>query len=156
MLSSGPSASSCPCVGIAALGGGNLSVSGLYTTYAYRSLIKSLSWRAVELPLAAELNRQVDRLQIDLAELRGLQTGGFSSVSAAPGSLRIRMIRDQFRLDLDEVDQTLCRYRSQLEHSASSQPKIADNHPEWSTVHKIEAAADACVKPIATTTGCWT
>lgn len=119
-----------------------LSSSGLYTTYAYRSLIKSLSWRAVELPLAAELNRQVDRLQIDLAELRGLQTGGFPSVAGAPTSLRIRMIRDQFRSDLDEVEHTLCRYRSKLENSASSQPKIGDNHPEWSTVHKIEAALE--------------
>ncbi len=119
-----------------------LSSGSLYTTYAYRSLIKSLSWRAVELPLAAELNRQVDRLQIRLGELRGLQAGGFPTVSGQRTSVRIRMIRDQFRADLDEFEQTLCRYRNQLEHSAPSQPKIADNHPEWSTVHKIETSLE--------------
>ena len=38
---------------------GILAVSGLYTTYAYRGLAKSLSCRVRELPVAAELSRQV-------------------------------------------------------------------------------------------------
>ena len=32
-----------------------LSSSGLYSTYAYRTLVKTLSWRVSELPLAAEM-----------------------------------------------------------------------------------------------------
>ena len=40
-----------------------LSSSGLYTTYAYRSLVKSLSARVVELPVAAELAENVGTSQ---------------------------------------------------------------------------------------------
>ena len=42
-----------------------LASSGLYTTYAYRNLVKSLSWRVSELPLAAEVNSHVNKLRID-------------------------------------------------------------------------------------------
>ena len=119
-----------------------LSSSGLYTTYAYRSLVKGLSWRAIELPLAAELNRQVDDLQIQLSELRGLHAGSFPNPDALKIPLRVRMIRDQFRADLEELEQTLGQYRTQLEHNIPSKSAIADNHPEWTTVHKIESALE--------------
>lgn len=117
-----------------------LSSSGLYTTYAYRSLAKSLSWRASELPLAAELSRQVDDLQNRISELRGLQAGRFPAREADRTPLRVRMIRDEFRADLGEVEDTLARYRDQLEHNVPIKSKIADTHPEWSTISKFEAA----------------
>ena len=50
-----------------------LSSSGLYTTYAYRNLVKSLSWRVSELPLAAEVSSHVSDLRVTLSELRGLR-----------------------------------------------------------------------------------
>ena len=52
-----------------------LSGSGLYTTYAYRSLVKSLGWRVSELPLADEVNGHVSNLRVTLSELRGLRAG---------------------------------------------------------------------------------
>ena len=42
-----------------------LSGSGLYTTYAYRALVKSLGWRVGEFPLADEVNGRVDDLSRD-------------------------------------------------------------------------------------------
>ncbi len=50
-----------------------LSGSGLYTTYAYRALVKSLGWRVCEFPLADEVNGHVDNLRATLSELRGLR-----------------------------------------------------------------------------------
>lgn len=117
-----------------------LSGSCLYTTYTYRSLVKNLSWRAVELPLAAELSRQVGDLRITLGLLRGLQDRSFPGTDPDRLPLRIWGIRDQFRSQLDEVEQTLSQYRRQLKDKVRDHSRIADTQREWQTVHKIEAA----------------
>ena len=59
-----------------------LSGSGLYTTYAYRALVKSLGWRVCEFPLADEVNGHVSNLRATLSELRGLRAVG----GADPGT----------------------------------------------------------------------
>ena len=117
-----------------------LSSSGLYTTYAYRSLVKSLSWRAIELPLAAELSRQVADLRMTLSELRGLRTNSFPAAERDWVPLRTWMVRDRFLGELGDVDAVLADYRKSLEHKARDGLSIADTQPEWETVHKIEAA----------------
>jgi len=117
-----------------------LSGSGLYTTYAYRSLVKGLRERAVELPLAAELSRQVADLRITLSLLRGLRESKFPD--AEPGQMprRVLTLREQFRTELERVEETLSEYRTQLEHKARDDSRIADNQPEWETVRKIDDA----------------
>ena len=67
-----------------------------------------------ELPLAAELSRDVSNLRITLSELRGLRVNTFPDTHRDLVPMRVRMARDQFRSELDEVDQTLARYRDQL------------------------------------------
>lgn len=121
-----------------------LSSSGLYTTYAYRSLVKSLSWRAIELPLAAELNGQVADLQIRLGELRGLRAGNFPVLPGGPLPLRAEVLRQQSQVGLDGVEQTLSRYRRQLEQEEGipDRTPMADNRPEWTTVFRIEQTLD--------------
>ena len=49
-----------------------LSSSGLYSAYAYRTLVKTLSWRVSELPLAAEMSAHVADMRVTLCEVRGL------------------------------------------------------------------------------------
>ncbi len=118
-----------------------LSSSGLYATYAYRSLAKGLSWRAVELPLAAELSRQVAEVRMTLSELRGLRASSFPpSDDQLHVPSRAWMVRDHFRSGLDAVDATLADYRKALERKVRDGLPIADNQPEWETVHKIEIA----------------
>ena len=77
-----------------------LAGSGLYTTYAYRSLAKSLSARVKELPVAAELSRQVSDLRLVLNELDGLRTGRFLSVDVP---VEVRKLGDRFRSGLIDV-----------------------------------------------------
>ena len=48
-----------------------LSSSGLYSAYAYRTLVKTLSWRVSELPLAAEMGAHVADMRVTLTEVRG-------------------------------------------------------------------------------------
>lgn len=117
-----------------------LSSSGLWSTYSYRSLVKSLSWRSVELPLAADLTAQVGDLRNMLSELRGLRAGSFSHVGADRHPIQIRMVRDQFISSLDETTETLDSYRQQLQHKLQDGGTIADTQQEWQTVHKLDTA----------------
>jgi hypothetical protein len=106
---------------------GILSSSGLYATYAYRELAKSLSWRVVELPVAARLSRDVADLRITLSELRGLSAASFPETGPHLTPLRVRMVRDQFRIKLETVEDTLGQYRDQLQHKMRGGSRIADN-----------------------------
>ncbi len=115
-----------------------LSSTGLVATYAYRNLVNSLSWRVSELPLAAELSRHVSDLRITLGELRGLRVNTFPDTHRNLVPMRVRMVRDQFCCQLDEVDQTLLRYRNQLDSEMRADPRISNNQQERDTVRKIE------------------
>ena len=117
-----------------------LSSSGLYTTYAYRRLVKSLSWRAVELPLAAELSRQVGACRITLGQLRGLRARPWPSSKSELAAAQMPMIREQLRNEINEVNRTLSRYRMQLEHQILEGFPIADKASERRTLHEIEEA----------------
>jgi len=119
---------------------GILAGSGLYATYTYRSLVKNLSWRAVELPLAAELSQQVGDLRIMLGELRGLRGRRFPHADPDGMSLRAWMVRDEFAAELADVESTLKEYCRQLDCRIRDGSPIADTEQEWETVHKIEAA----------------
>lgn len=119
---------------------GILTGSGLYATYTYRSLVKNLSWRAVELPLAAELSQQVGDLRIMLSELRGLRGRRFPHAEPDGMSLRAWMVRDEFAAELADVEYTLQEYCGQLDSRIRDGSPIADTEQEWETVHKIEEA----------------
>ena len=114
-----------------------LSSTGLLTTYAYRDLVNSLSWRVKELPLAAELSRHVSDLRITIGELRGPRLNTFLSSRSDPASMR--MVREQLGSQLDQADQTLMRYRDQLASEARADVSISDHEREEETVHKIES-----------------
>ena len=127
-------------LGLLVLAVGALSRNALYTTYAYRDLVKSLSARVAELPVAAELARHVGELRITLSELRGLRAATFPGTWADRMPLRVRMVRDQFRLQLDHVEKTLMKYRTRLEYKLETDSLMADNQREWRTVAKIDEA----------------
>ncbi len=116
-----------------------LSSTGLVATYAYRNLVNSLSWRVAELPLAAELSSHVGDLRITVGELRGLRMNTFADTHHDLVPMRVRMARDQFRAQLDEVERTLRRYQDQLDSEARADPRMSDHQRERETVRKIEA-----------------
>ncbi|MEN6459198.1 MAG: HAMP domain-containing sensor histidine kinase [Thermoguttaceae bacterium] len=119
-----------------------LSSTGLVATYAYRNLVNSLSWRVSELPLAAELGRHVSDLRITLGELRGLRVNTFPDAHRDSAPFRVRIVRDQFSDQLDEVDATLVRYREQLAGEASADRQMSDHGREQETLRKIESQLD--------------
>ena len=115
-----------------------LASSGLYSTYAYRNLVKSLSWRVSELPLAAEVNSHVNKLRILLSELRGLRAGPVREGRDELASLRLGMVRERFRGELGEVADAVAEYRKQVEQTMRADFGMADNQPERDAVRKIE------------------
>jgi signal transduction histidine kinase len=119
-----------------------LSGTGLMAIHAYRNLVNGLSWRTSELPLAAELNQHVSDVRITLSELRGLRVNTFPDTSRDLVPMRVRMARDQFRCQLDEVYETLDRYREQVAGERRTDPRISDHGREEETVHKIETQLD--------------
>ncbi|MHC4179809.1 MAG: sensor histidine kinase, partial [Planctomycetota bacterium] len=120
--------------------------SGLYATYAYRNLLRSLSQRVVELPVAAELSQRVGDLRSTRSEwhglrrLRELQTSSFPSARRDEVASRVWTVRAQFRTELEQLEGALADYRTQLEHEVPADLQMADNRRERETVHKIEAA----------------
>lgn len=122
-----------------------LSSSGLYATYAYRNLVASLSWRVMELPVAAQLSQRVGNLRMTLSELQGMRRLGDLQASSFLGTEHDEKpsrvwVRAQFSADLGQLEGTLSDYRSQLESEVQADLRMADNRPERETVRKIEAA----------------
>ncbi|MGO9113332.1 MAG: ATP-binding protein [Thermoguttaceae bacterium] len=115
-----------------------LSSSGLYSTYAYRTLVKTLSWRVSELPLAAEMSAQVADMRVTLSEVHGLRASGFPDSQPELLSPRINMARQQFVSQLGDVEDTLAEYSSLLDHKLRAAGSMGDNHPEREAVQRIE------------------
>ncbi len=117
-----------------------LSSSGLYSTYAYRTLVKTLSWRVSELPLAAEMSAHVADMRVTLTEVRGLRASGFPGSRSDVLSLRVSLARQQFVSELGDVEDTLTEYCSLLDHKLRAAGSMGDNQPERASVRRIEDA----------------
>lgn len=108
-----------------------LSISGLWGVNSYRGLVRTVSFRAAELPLADELTRSVAELRITFSRYRPAQDVGDSRVYNA-------LLHDQFELDLANVKQALKKYREQLEQIEPNGTGIRDNREEWDKVTNIQ------------------
>jgi two-component system, NtrC family, sensor kinase len=120
----------------------SLGVSGLISTYAYRDLVNSMSWRVAELPLAAELNQHVGNLRITVSELRGLQGAHYGDILQDRTVNRVVTCRNQFRSELREVEDTLAKYSDQLDHESRPDRRMADIQSERETMGKIKVAIE--------------
>jgi signal transduction histidine kinase len=116
----------------------SLAISGMISTYAYRDLVNSISWRVVELPLAAELSQHVSKLRIIVSELRGVRAAKFPDTLYNEASLR-QSCRNSFRLELIDVSDTLESYRKQLDGESRPDERMADIRKERATVEAIES-----------------
>jgi len=107
-----------------------LSWSGFHAVYSYRGLVRSLSSRSSELPLASALSQQVSDLRVTLSELRGKER-----VAATNGRATSPK---QFANDFLGLEDMLDLYRQELRGNDEGDTQISDNQGEWLTVHKIE------------------
>ena len=118
--------------------------SASYGLYAYRGLVKGLSARSTELPLADKISQHVADLRIALSTVRermSLLAGGephLASTSADLGPDR-QLLREKFRDQFGFVRGDLDDYRRQLDaNRLRSEGRIADDRRERETLAEIE------------------
>jgi two-component system, NtrC family, sensor kinase len=120
-----------------------LSWSGFHGVYAYRSLVRSLSGRASELPLAGELSKEVTSLRLVVEEIRAAQAVARATASDEP--LEAASLDERFTDRMSEMRKTLEKYRAELDSNSRDDSRINDNRGEWQTVYKIDVAVDRIV-----------
>ena len=114
-----------------------LSSSGLYATYGYRNLVRSLSWEVTAL---AELGQQTRNLQVTLGEISGQRNTGFPYSPRDEVPLRLRIVGSQFQTQLDAVEKALLVYREQLRSALHADAQVGDDDGEWETVRRAEVS----------------
>jgi len=115
-----------------------LSWSSFHGLYAYRGLVKSLSWRVNELPLATQLNRDVSDLRVSLSDTH--DDCEFHHAAQVHLSMTRRLAREDFRVQVEAVRDSLERYREQVTLSEQHSARIGDSRRQWEMVQAIEAA----------------
>jgi len=113
-----------------------LAVYGTVGLYSYRNLVKSISGRAAELPIAADLGQHVTDLRVTLTEIR--QFSRIYTTSNAKPPLDGQILYEQFGMHLQSFQQTLGQYRKQLAGNEQKSPSMGDSQRERATVYKIE------------------
>jgi signal transduction histidine kinase len=108
-----------------------LSVSGIIGVSSYRRLVRTVSFRAAELPLADEVTRSASELRNTLSLLRSPQ----DVVDHDPNNAKVRQ---QFKVELISVKEALRRYREQLERNEPNGSGIENAEQEWETVSEIQ------------------
>ena len=134
-----------------------LGWGGIHGLYAYRSLVRSLSRRVLELPLATDLGSRVADLRVAYSRARDDRPRSTDSenmgeplgaldVTAVAGiaeeangvATRTHARGDEFQRRLADVDDALARYRQKLAENPDRTGRIGENDSEWKWVHEIE------------------
>ena len=103
--------------------------------YAFRGLAKGVSRRVTELPLAVQLAQRVSDLRATLSQANQL-----ADVPLNTQKTNSQMLRSEFAVNFQAVQEALRRYRQQLTQAQNDTfgQTIGDNRLEWDTVQKIE------------------
>ncbi len=109
-----------------------LSFSSFKGVYAYRQVVRAISCRALELPLAAQLTAQVGELRFAVRQMEtSLQFSGAPASNAG-------LIREDFETQLLDVKHALATYQQALRNSDVADPFIGDKRLEKRTVVEIQ------------------
>lgn len=109
-----------------------LAFSGFRGVYSYRGLARGISQRATELPRAAKLTQAVADLRLPLEHLSPLPGFGLDADPAT--------VRDQLRIRIQFVENSLHQYSKQLDRVDEGDPRITDKSRERKTVIELEQA----------------
>ena len=114
--------------------------SAYYGLYAYRGLVKSLSARSFELPLADKLRDHVADLHETLNQVRGRQNLDDSFETTPAMAEAYVLLRQNYYAQLDQFCQALTRYREQLDsNQARTDLAINDDRYERQTLAEIDS-----------------
>ncbi len=115
---------------------GALAISGNWSVYAYRGLVKDLRGRAAELPIASQLARQISDLRVQLAEMPEPIWNADSTLELVQGSWQSA----QFEQQLLGAMQTLNAYRAELaDQDQADQAGLTNQETEQALAQQIAA-----------------
>ena len=106
-----------------------LGYSSFRGVYAYRDLAMTLSSRASEMPLTAELTRSIDELRIGFQHLDITEPMEFSMLREH--NFEALQSQQRFREKLNRVRVALAHYKSRLERSDIDDPFLSDRSDEF-------------------------
>ncbi len=116
--------------------------SAYYGLYAYRGLVRSLSARSTELPLANELSQHVADLLVILSQASERANVDADRVTLMAGTADGKpwdLLRERYRAKLDLFCQTLAQYRQQLDYNRQrTDTGIGDDRRERQTLAEID------------------
>ncbi len=123
--------------------------SAVYGLYAYRGLVRSLSGRSAELPLASDIQQHVNDLRVILSQaneraelplcIQSITTS--RSGDREPNSLPwdAQMLREEYRVSFASLVEAINRYRRQLDESSLDRDlQLGDDSLERQTLAKID------------------
>ncbi|MGE0760856.1 MAG: hypothetical protein AB7O38_27850, partial [Pirellulaceae bacterium] len=112
---------------------GTLSVSGIVSVYSYREVVRTISARAAELPLALGLTKSIERLAATYQQGRKFRsTSDYAAYSPVA-------FHEEFRVNLMAVSQALIEYRGRIERVELGKG-ISDNRNELAALDRLEDA----------------
>lgn len=114
-----------------------LAGSGLFGFYTFRGIVRTMSSRANELPPAMDLIRNVSSLGACLHDARPYSE--FMEDSWNRHLISADVVRQDFTKRLEDVRQTVAKYRSQLEYNADDDSKLGVSERERDTIRQLEA-----------------
>lgn len=121
--------------------------SAYYGLYAYRGLVKGLSARSAELPLAGQVSQELvelrdilsqanERLEI-AREVRELDEEASSELYFSHWDAAV--LNEEYQMHLGAFKDALNRYRRQLDRSGEAEaPRLGDDSQERETLGKID------------------
>ena len=118
--------------------------SAYYGLYAYRSLVKGLSARSAELPLASQVLQHVSDLRVILSQAKERlefpaavgATNEFGYEIAYPWDAQL--LRERYRVELLDLVDAIDQYSRQLDRNdVESDPRLGDDTHERQTLAKI-------------------
>jgi two-component system, NtrC family, sensor kinase len=109
-----------------------LSLSGMWGISSYRQLVRMVSQRAAERPLADKLTRRVAELRDSASKIRPWREKTEDTVYNPVA------IWDKFHVNLLEVKDALSQYRAKLDLAGPDGSGIGDARDEWEAVRKIQ------------------
>jgi two-component system NtrC family sensor kinase len=132
--------------------------SAVYGLYAYRGLVRSLSARSAELPLASDIQRHVNDLRVILSQANerlGLELpdahqplmGEVDDEKPRPYAWDLRLLHQQYCDKFDDLQGSIERYREQLDLSGEADTQLGDDSHERETLTKIDDAVATLGEP---------
>jgi len=138
-------------LGLLAVTVATLFGSAYYGLYAYRSLVKSLSARSAELPLANQLSQHVANLRVILCQVderKDYLPSAVMGLSSEPEEKPYdEILRRQYEVEYNQFKYVLEQYTEQLdENRQRTEAGIGDDRDERIAISKVQAVIDRIEK----------